>query len=103
MRSDFPNVIYFSEVAFLVQRIDLKLELAHVMLLYEFGKDVNKIFNRKLVNQHKIFKNQLELPLDGFTPDQDDDFFEERKMPPRPESQPGGGIIVQKVYEEDDD
>jgi hypothetical protein len=57
MRSDFPNVIYFKQVAFLMQRIDVKLELAHVMLMYEFGIKVSKIFNRNLVMQHKIFKN----------------------------------------------
>ena len=64
MRSDFPNVIYFKQVAFLMQRIDVKLELAHVVLLYEFGNKVSKIFNRNLVMQHKIFKNQVILPLE---------------------------------------
>ena len=50
-------MIYFSEIAFLMQRVDIMMELAHVMLIYEFGMKVSKIFNKKLVTQHKIFKN----------------------------------------------
>lgn len=57
MRNDFPNVLYFKQVAFLVQRLDIKMELAHVMLLYQFFKSVSKIFNRNLVLQHRIFQN----------------------------------------------
>lgn len=49
MRSEYPNVIYFDQVAFLMQRLDIKVELAHVMLLYEFGKQVSKIFDKNLV------------------------------------------------------
>ena len=68
MRSDFPNVLYFKEVAFLMQRIDVKLELAHVVLLYEFGNNVSKIFNRNIVTQHEIFKNLIILPFETPTP-----------------------------------
>ena len=65
MRTNFPNVIYFDYMAFLMQRLDLKMELAHVMLLYEFSKKVSKIFNQNLVTQHEIFQNAIELPEEG--------------------------------------
>ena len=52
MRSDFPNVTYFEHMAFLLQRLDIELELAHVMLLYEFFKKISKIFDQNYVTQH---------------------------------------------------
>ena len=62
MRHDFPNVIYFSQIAFLMQRLDIKMELAHLMLLYQFFRKTSKIFNKNLVTQHKIFQNFTEIP-----------------------------------------
>lgn len=62
MRHDFPNVIYFSQIAFLMQRLDIKMELAHLMLLYQFFRKTSKIFNKNLVTQHKIFQNFMEIP-----------------------------------------
>ena len=61
VQTNFPNVIYFDYMAFLMQRLDLKMELAHVMLLYEFSKKVSKIFNQNLVTQHEIFLNAIEF------------------------------------------
>lgn len=61
MRHDYPNVIYFSHVAFLMQKIDIRMELAHVIVFYEFFNKVSKIFNRNLVTQHKIFQNTIDL------------------------------------------
>ena len=55
MNSDYQNVIYFNQVAFLMQRLDVKVELAHVMLIYAFAKNVSKIFDKNLVGQHAIF------------------------------------------------
>ena len=65
VQTNFPNVIYFDYMAFLMQRLDLKMELAHVMLLYEFSKKVSKIFNQNLVTQHEIFMNAIDLPDDN--------------------------------------
>ena len=38
------------------------------MLLYEFGNNVSKIFNRNIVTQHEIFKNLVILPFENSTP-----------------------------------
>ena len=55
MRTDVPNVVYIELVEFLMQGLELKLDLAHIVLLVEFGTRVGKIFNKNLTQQHKIF------------------------------------------------
>lgn len=45
-----------------MQRLDIKMELAHLMLLYQFFRKTSKIFNKNLVTQHKIFQNFTEIP-----------------------------------------
>ena len=49
MRHDYQNVIYFKNVAFLMQKLDVKMELSHVILIYEFFDKVRKIFDKNLV------------------------------------------------------
>jgi hypothetical protein len=55
LRRDVENVLYFDLVEFLVQHLELKLELSHLVLLSEFGTRVGKIFKTNLNIQHKIF------------------------------------------------
>ena len=52
MQTDVPNVMYFNMIEFLLQKIDLKLELAHVVLVTEFIRRVGKLFKRNLIRQH---------------------------------------------------
>ena len=58
--------MYFNMIEFLLQKIDFKLELAHVVLVAEFIRRVGKLFKRNLIRQHEIFKNE----------EIDDPFFE---------------------------
>ena len=49
MQTDVPNVMYFNLIEFLLQKIDLKLELSHVVLVAEFIRRVGKLFKRNLI------------------------------------------------------
>ena len=49
MQTDVPNVMYFNLIEFLLQKIDLKLELSHVVLVAEFIRRVGKPFKRNLI------------------------------------------------------
>ena len=44
LRTDVPNVLYFDLVEFLLQGLELKLELSHLVLLTEFGTYAGKLF-----------------------------------------------------------
>ena len=72
MQTDIPNVLYFNMIEFLLQKIDLKLELAHVVQVAEFVRRVGKLFKRNLIRQHQIFKNEEldDLLLDAGAPGQ---------------------------------
>lgn len=48
MRKDVQNVLYFDLVQFLVQHLEVKLELSHLVSLAEFGTRVGKIFKTNL-------------------------------------------------------
>ena len=56
MQTDVPNVLYFNMIEFLLQKIDLKLELAHVVNVTEFIRRVGRLLKKNLIKQHSIFK-----------------------------------------------
>ena len=55
LRLDVPNVLYFDLIKFLLQGVDIKLELSHLVEVSEFMTRVGKIFKRNLIKQHSIF------------------------------------------------
>jgi hypothetical protein len=59
MRLDIPNVLFFNLIEFLVQGIELRLEIAHLILLMEFFTTANKMFKREITQQHMIFLNNV--------------------------------------------
>lgn len=63
MRKDVQNVLYFDLVQFLVQHLEVKLELSHLVSLAEFGTRVGKIFKTNLNQQHRVFEQSSNKPL----------------------------------------
>ena len=66
-RRESENVMYIELVEFLMQHLELKLELSHLVKLSEFGTRVVKILETNINSQHKIYLSDRRCQLDRTT------------------------------------
>jgi len=59
MRNDNPDVAYYDKFNFLVQELELAIELKHLMLIVSFATSVGQELGSSLTTVHPIFLSLL--------------------------------------------
>ena len=64
IKTNIPNVQYINLFEFLLKELELKIEIEHLMSIFEFAQAFNERFNAGLASSHRIFADTC-LPTDN--------------------------------------
>ena len=64
IKTNIPNVQYINLFEFLLKELELKIEIEHLMSIFEFAQSFNERFNAGLASSHRIFADTC-LPTDN--------------------------------------